>query len=115
MAFSDTSGTLRPNARWKASRSSSGGRGSPAMRASVAAQCTANLEPVSARYRVASPSVTVRGVACRISWPSTKSSKKLPRVVLLMSDPKCAGRSGAGHDLNFGVTIHALDSASHSV
>src|ERR1700687_1305693 len=31
-----------------------------------------------------SPAVTVRGVACWITWPRRKSSKKLPELVLLM-------------------------------
>src|SRR6476646_8421129 len=50
--------------------------------ANASEDCTAKRGPYSAVNRLASPTVTVRGVACTISWPSLKSSKKLPVTVL---------------------------------
>src|SRR5262249_28692924 len=47
--------------------------------------CTAKRGPNNPVYSAASPVVSVRGVACRMTCPTRKSSKKLPGLFLDMT------------------------------
>ena len=81
-ALSEMSGTVLPNAMWNATRSSTGAGARPTDAANSADDGIENRVGYSAPYTARSPSVTVRGVACSITCPTVKSSKKLPPLVL---------------------------------
>ncbi len=79
------SGTVLPNAMWNPMSSSTGAPTRPHWAANGADDGSEKRVGYSEPYRARSPSVIVRGVAWSIVCPSSKSSKKLPGLVLLMS------------------------------
>src|SRR5262249_40473021 len=57
----------------------------PIALAKASEDCTAKRGPNKPVYSAASPVVSVRGVACRMTCPTRKSSKKLPGLFLDMT------------------------------
>ena len=64
--------------------------GVPIALANGSEECTAKRMLKKAMLSATSPSVRVRGVACLSTWPTLKSSKKLPAVDLLFAIGYCS-------------------------
>src|SRR5690606_11280943 len=103
------SGTVFPNAMWNPMSSSTGCGTRPTEPANVADDGMAKRVGYRAPYTARSPSVTVRGVACSITCPIWKSSKKLPGFVLLMI------RNYPGDGLPEHATSHEQPAASLTI
>src|SRR5689334_7829976 len=80
------------------------------LRANSSDELMAKREPYSAVYSATSPSVMVRGVACLSTWPTRKSSKKLPAYVLslFVMGPCLSAEGGDGLG-----ELHLLACAHH--
>ena len=96
-ALKEMSGTVLPNAMWNPMSSSTGCGTRPTRAGERRRRRDGEAGGIQGAVHGTIPSVTVRGVACSITWPDLKSSKKLPGFVLLGPKLPGDGRPEACH------------------